>query len=142
MVLIYLSNLCYAGLLLFLLLKKIIIMVFAMTTTLITGLFCSGESMRDLGRYYAHAIRRAGFEFDVIFGPAYKVPLNWNLLYLFLCFDISIVFAVVCSILFLILFFILFLMFAAFGKLGHAILPGNITFLHFQLNNFCTMCFF
>ena len=33
-------------------------------------------SMRDLGRFYAKAIKEAGIEFDVIFGPAYKgIPL-------------------------------------------------------------------
>ena len=32
--------------------------------------------MRNLGRYYAQAIRESYIEFDVIFGPAYKgIPL-------------------------------------------------------------------
>lgn len=40
------------------------------------GLFCDGESMRELSKSYAMAIRRTGLEFDVIFGPAYKgIPL-------------------------------------------------------------------
>lgn len=40
------------------------------------GLFFSGLSMRDLSRFYAKAIKQAGFDFDVIFGPAYKgIPL-------------------------------------------------------------------
>jgi orotate phosphoribosyltransferase len=40
------------------------------------GLFCDGQSMRELSRSYAMAIRRTGLQFDVIFGPAYKgIPL-------------------------------------------------------------------
>ena len=40
------------------------------------GLFCSGQAMRALGRYYAKALKEANVEFDVIFGPAYKgIPL-------------------------------------------------------------------
>jgi len=40
------------------------------------GLFCDGQSMRELSRSYAIAIRRTGIQFDVIFGPAYKgIPL-------------------------------------------------------------------
>lgn len=37
-----------------------------------TGLFNSGASIRQLGYYYATAIKQAGVDFDVLFGPAYK----------------------------------------------------------------------
>lgn len=40
------------------------------------GQFHSGAALGQLGGYYAAAIRHAGFEFDVLFGPAYKgIPL-------------------------------------------------------------------
>lgn len=40
------------------------------------GRFCQGESLAQLGRYYAHAIRDARISFDMFFGPAYKgIPL-------------------------------------------------------------------
>jgi hypothetical protein len=40
------------------------------------GLFCTGQSLNALSRFYAKAIRQSGLEFDVIFGPAYKgIPL-------------------------------------------------------------------
>lgn len=40
------------------------------------GLFNSGATMQALGEYYAHAIKSAGIEFDMLFGPAYKgIPL-------------------------------------------------------------------
>ena len=40
------------------------------------GLFRDGMSMSALGNCYAEAIHRAGVEFDVIFGPAYKgIPI-------------------------------------------------------------------
>jgi len=40
------------------------------------GLFSSGDSLLQLGRFYAEAIVRSGVEFDVLFGPAYKgIPL-------------------------------------------------------------------
>lgn len=40
------------------------------------GLFSSGRSIALLTRFYAHAIKESGIEFDVIFGPAYKgIPL-------------------------------------------------------------------
>lgn len=41
-----------------------------------TGLFNSGHRLRQLGRFYAHAILDSGIEFDVLYGPAYKgIPL-------------------------------------------------------------------
>ena len=41
-----------------------------------TGLFNSGERLRQLGRFYAQAIVHSGIEFDVLYGPAYKwIPL-------------------------------------------------------------------
>jgi orotate phosphoribosyltransferase len=40
---------------------------------LLEGLFCSGPSILKLGSYYAKAIVSSGMEFDVLFGPAYKV---------------------------------------------------------------------
>jgi len=41
-----------------------------------SGLFNSGRSLAELGRFYAQAIVESGVEFDVIFGPAYKgIPL-------------------------------------------------------------------
>jgi len=41
-----------------------------------SGLFNSGKSLAELGRYYAEAIIESGVEFDVLFGPAYKgIPL-------------------------------------------------------------------
>ena len=40
------------------------------------GLFCCGFSISELAKYYAIAIKNSGYEFDVIFGPAYKgIPL-------------------------------------------------------------------
>jgi len=40
------------------------------------GLFRTGTAMSVLARSYATAIRRAGIQFDVLFGPAYKgIPL-------------------------------------------------------------------
>jgi len=40
------------------------------------GLFNDGESLRQLGRFYAQALRASGLVFDVLFGPAYKgIPL-------------------------------------------------------------------
>ena len=41
-----------------------------------SGLFNTGRSLAELGRFYAQAIVESGVEFDVIFGPAYKgIPL-------------------------------------------------------------------
>lgn len=41
-----------------------------------SGLFNSGTSLAQLGRYYARAIVDSGVEFDMLFGPAYKgIPL-------------------------------------------------------------------
>ena len=41
-----------------------------------TGVFDSGRTLARLGRCYAEAILAAGFEFDMLFGPAYKgIPL-------------------------------------------------------------------
>ncbi len=41
-----------------------------------TGLFDTGKRLRILGEYYARAIVKAGLEFDMLFGPAYKgIPL-------------------------------------------------------------------
>jgi len=41
-----------------------------------SGLFNTGKSLADLGRFYAEAIIDSGVEFDVIYGPAYKgIPL-------------------------------------------------------------------
>lgn len=40
------------------------------------GNLCSGQSIHTLGRCYAQAVKEAGVEFDVVFGPAYKgIPL-------------------------------------------------------------------
>lgn len=40
------------------------------------GLFADGMALKQLGEFYAKAIRTAGIEFDVLFGPAYKgIPL-------------------------------------------------------------------
>ena len=36
------------------------------------GLFCDGENLGELGRYYAHAALASGIGFDILFGPAYK----------------------------------------------------------------------
>jgi len=36
------------------------------------GLFNDGESLRQLGRYYAEALRASGVLCDQLFGPAYK----------------------------------------------------------------------
>ena len=43
-----------------------------------TGFYRTGEQLKRLGEYYAHAIRSAfGTDFDVLFGPAYKgIPLS------------------------------------------------------------------
>ena len=41
-----------------------------------TGLFNTGGSLAQLGRYYARAIVDSGIEFDLLYGPAYKgIPL-------------------------------------------------------------------
>ena len=40
------------------------------------GLFCDGNSLRQLARFYAKAISAAGVPYDLLFGPAYKgIPL-------------------------------------------------------------------
>lgn len=40
------------------------------------GAFCSGAALAALGRFYAAAIERAGIQYDLLFGPAYKgIPL-------------------------------------------------------------------
>ncbi len=40
------------------------------------GLFNTGESLAELGRYYAQTIIDADIEFDMLYGPAYKgIPL-------------------------------------------------------------------
>jgi orotate phosphoribosyltransferase len=36
------------------------------------GLFSDGESLRQLGRFYAQALLASGVAFDQLFGPAYK----------------------------------------------------------------------
>ncbi|CAN0318391.1 unnamed protein product, partial [Hapterophycus canaliculatus] len=41
------------------------------------GLFCKGSALAKLGRFYAEAIMNARMEFDLIFGPAYKVRGVW-----------------------------------------------------------------
>ncbi len=41
-----------------------------------TGLFNDGDSLRQLGQFYAKAILDSGMAFDMLFGPAYKgIPL-------------------------------------------------------------------
>ncbi len=41
-----------------------------------TGLYRTGQHMRQLGEFYADAIEAQGAEFDFLFGPAYKgIPL-------------------------------------------------------------------
>ena len=41
-----------------------------------SGLFNSGASLAQLGRYYARAVAASGLEFNMLFGPAYKgIPL-------------------------------------------------------------------
>ena len=40
------------------------------------GLFSTGRALAELGRHYADAIVHSGWQFDVLFGPAYKgIPL-------------------------------------------------------------------
>lgn len=40
------------------------------------GLFNDGDSLLQLGEFYAHSIQQSGLEFDMLFGPAYKgIPL-------------------------------------------------------------------
>jgi len=40
------------------------------------GLFNTGRSLAQLGRFYAAAIQQSGIAFDMLFGPAYKgIPL-------------------------------------------------------------------
>jgi len=40
------------------------------------GLFCDGQSLRQLAQFYAKAISAADVPFDMLFGPAYKgIPL-------------------------------------------------------------------
>jgi orotate phosphoribosyltransferase len=41
-----------------------------------SGLFNDGKSLSELGKYYASAVKHAGVQFDMIYGPAYKgIPL-------------------------------------------------------------------
>ncbi|PCI70196.1 MAG: orotate phosphoribosyltransferase [Piscirickettsiaceae bacterium] len=41
-----------------------------------TGLFNTGERLRKLGQFYAHALNDSGIEYDMLYGPAYKgIPL-------------------------------------------------------------------
>ena len=41
-----------------------------------SGLFNDGNSLAELGNYYATAVEYAGIDFDMIYGPAYKgIPL-------------------------------------------------------------------
>lgn len=41
------------------------------------GLFNTGGSVAELGRFYAQALMDSGVEFDMLFGPAYKgIPLS------------------------------------------------------------------
>lgn len=41
-----------------------------------SGLFDTGKAISQLGRYYAEAIIDQGFDYNVLFGPAYKgIPL-------------------------------------------------------------------
>ena len=41
-----------------------------------SGLFNNGESLGELGNFYARTIMESGLEFDMLFGPAYKgIPL-------------------------------------------------------------------
>ena len=41
-----------------------------------SGLFNTGRSLAELGRFYARAIIESGVSFDVLYGPAYKgIPL-------------------------------------------------------------------
>jgi orotate phosphoribosyltransferase len=40
------------------------------------GLFNTGSSLAELGRFYAQAVIASGVQFDMVFGPAYKgIPL-------------------------------------------------------------------
>ena len=40
------------------------------------GVFNSGKSLHTLGQFFAAALLEAGFDYDVLFGPAYKgIPL-------------------------------------------------------------------
>ena len=40
------------------------------------GLFSSGQSMKNIGDFYAAALEESNLEYDMLFGPAYKgVPL-------------------------------------------------------------------
>ena len=44
------------------------------------GLFNTGAALSRLGKFYAEALKDAGVEYDVIFGPAYKgIPLAASL---------------------------------------------------------------
>lgn len=41
-----------------------------------SGLFNTGKSLAELGRYYAQAILHSNLDFDMLYGPAYKgIPL-------------------------------------------------------------------
>lgn len=40
------------------------------------GMFNSGASLVQLGKFYAEAVQNSGFKYDILFGPAYKgIPL-------------------------------------------------------------------
>jgi hypothetical protein len=42
------------------------------------GLFTTGAALKRLGSFYARAILDAGLEYDVLFGPAYKVQAPYH----------------------------------------------------------------
>lgn len=44
------------------------------------GSFYTGETLFTLARFYAHALMKSGFQYEVIYGPAYKgIPLAVSL---------------------------------------------------------------
>lgn len=59
------------------------------------GLFCKGSALAKLGKFYAEAIVKSRLEFDVIFGPAYKVVFFFFFLWLTCFREVSVSFSVV-----------------------------------------------
>ena len=55
----------------------------------LAGLFCSGAALAKLGKFYAAAIvsNQPPLDFDVVFGPAYKVWHNVPMMLLILVQD-------------------------------------------------------
>ena len=56
----------------------LLLFVFMFCAAMNAGAYTTGEQLKKLGEFYAHAINDTfGLDFDVVFGPAYKgIPLS------------------------------------------------------------------